>query len=96
MRKVLHKVKSQWVVLGVLGATVVSLGTADVRQVSASEIEGASASETIAARELGTADVSVEAAEKAAHIGLDNAIDTATTDGTATVFVHWNLHSRIV
>ena len=90
MRKVLHKVKSQWVVLGVLGATVVSLGTADVRQVSASEIEGASASETIAARELGTADVSVEAAEKAAHIGLDNAIDTATTDGTATVFVHWN------
>ncbi|WP_180687975.1 G5 domain-containing protein [Trichococcus shcherbakoviae] len=90
MRKVLHKVKSQWIVLGVLGATVVSLGTADVRQVSASEIEGASASETIAARELGTADVSVEAAEKAAHIGVDNAIDTATTDGTATVFVHWN------
>ena len=90
MRKVLHKVKSQWIVLGVLGATVVSLGTADVRQVAASEIEGASASETIAARELGTADVSVEAAEKAAHIGLDHAIDTATTDGTATVFVHWN------
>ena len=90
MRKVLHKVKSQWIVLGVLGATVVSLGIADVRQVSASEIEGASASETLTARELGTADVSVEAAEKAAHIGLDHAIDTATTDGTATVFVHWN------
>lgn len=35
MRKVLHKVKSQWIVLGVLGATVVSLGTADVRQVAA-------------------------------------------------------------
>ena len=46
MRKVLHKVKSQWVLLG---ATVVSLGTADVRQVAASEIEGASTSETLAA-----------------------------------------------
>ncbi|WP_159072182.1 G5 domain-containing protein [Trichococcus paludicola] len=90
MRKVLHKVKSQWIVLGVLGATVVSLGTADVRQVSASEIEGASASETLTDRKLGTADVIVEATEKAAHIGLDHAISTATTDGTATVFVHWN------
>lgn len=46
MRKVLHKVKSQWVLLG---AMVVSLGTADVRQVAASEIEGASTSETLAA-----------------------------------------------
>ena len=40
MRKVLHKVKSQWVVLGVMGATVVSLGTMDVQRVSAAEVDG--------------------------------------------------------
>ena len=41
MRKVLHKVKSQWVVLGVLGGTVVALGTTNVQQVSAAEVDGA-------------------------------------------------------
>ena len=40
MRKILHKAKSQWVVLGVMGATVVSFGTATVQQVSAAEVDG--------------------------------------------------------
>ncbi|WP_106449736.1 leucine-rich repeat protein [Trichococcus alkaliphilus] len=47
MRKVLRKVKSQWVVLGVMGATVVSLGTANIQKVSAAETEGAGTIETI-------------------------------------------------
>jgi len=47
MRKVLHKVKSQWVVLGVMGATVVSLGTANVQEVSAAETESTGIIETI-------------------------------------------------
>ena len=46
MRKVLRKVKSQWVVLGVMGATVVSLGTANIQKVSAAETEGAGIIET--------------------------------------------------
>ena len=37
MRKVLRKVKSQWAVLGIMGATVIALGAADVPQVSAAE-----------------------------------------------------------
>ncbi|WP_153060364.1 leucine-rich repeat protein [Trichococcus alkaliphilus] len=47
MRKVLHKVKSQWVVLGVMGATVVSLGTANIQKVSAAETENTGTIETI-------------------------------------------------
>lgn len=35
MRNVLRKVKSQWIVLGIMGATILSLGTADVPQVAA-------------------------------------------------------------
>lgn len=46
MRKVLHKVKSHWIVLGVMGATVVALGAADVQKVSAAEVEGAGVIET--------------------------------------------------
>ena len=49
MRKVLHKVKSNWIVLGVMGATVVALGAADVQKVSAAEVEGAGVIETSAA-----------------------------------------------
>ena len=47
MRKVLHKVKSQWVVLGVMGATIVSLGTANIQKVSAAETESTGTIETI-------------------------------------------------
>ncbi|WP_161525891.1 glucosaminidase domain-containing protein [Trichococcus alkaliphilus] len=39
MRQVLHKVKSQWIVVGVTGATVVALGIANVQQVSAAEMD---------------------------------------------------------
>ena len=47
MRKVLHKVKSQWIVLGVMGATIVSLGTADIQKVSAAETNGIGITGTI-------------------------------------------------
>ena len=40
MRNVLHKVKSQWAVLGVMGATVVALGTMNVPQAVAAELDG--------------------------------------------------------
>ena len=46
MRKVMRKVKSQWVVLGVMGATVVALGTANVPGVSAEEVDGQAVSGT--------------------------------------------------
>ena len=46
MRKVLHKVKSQWIVLGVMGATVVALGTVNVPGVSADEVNGQTVSGT--------------------------------------------------
>ena len=46
MRKVLHKVKSQWIVLGVMGATVVALGTVNVPGVLADEVNGQTVSGT--------------------------------------------------
>ena len=54
MRKVLRKVKSQWAVLGIMGATVIALGAVDVPQISADEIEGATTSESVAGSDSGT------------------------------------------
>ncbi|SYZ77899.1 SH3-like domain-containing protein [Trichococcus shcherbakoviae] len=46
MRKVLRKVKSQWAVLGVMGATVVALGTMNIPQAVAAELNGVPVTET--------------------------------------------------
>lgn len=90
MRKVLHKVKSRWVVVGIMGTTVVALGTANVQVVSADQIDGITVTEAISGIELGTAFVTLETTEKNDHIGIENAIVTTTSDETATVFVYWN------
>lgn len=46
MRKVMRKVKSQWAVMGIMGAIVVALGTANVPGVLAEEVDGQTVTET--------------------------------------------------
>ena len=61
MRNVLHKVKSQWAVLGVMGATVVVLGTMNVAQTVAAELDSVTVTEAVFVKILSTTTVNYDA-----------------------------------
>ena len=76
MRKVLRKVKSQWAVLGIMGATVIALGAADVPHVSADEIEGATTSESVAGSESGAGSEVTETSKNAVQTNFQESEDS--------------------
>lgn len=45
VRKVMHKLKSQWLVIGVLGAATMVLGATGIPLVSADEVSGQAVTE---------------------------------------------------
>jgi hypothetical protein len=61
MGNVLHKVRSQWAVLGVMGATVVALGTMNVPQAVAAELDGVTVTEAIFVKILSATAVDYDA-----------------------------------
>ena len=76
MKKVLRKVKSQWAVLGIMGATVIALGAADVPHVSADEIEGATTSESVAGSESGAGSEVTETSKNAVQTNFQESEDS--------------------
>ena len=85
MRKVLRKVKSQWAVLGIMGATVIALGAVDVPQISADEIEGATTSESVAGSESGAGSVVLEVSENAVQPNSQESEDSTNAVTQAVI-----------
>ena len=61
MKNVLHKVKSQLAILGVMGATVVALGTINVPQTVAAELDSVTVTEAVFVKILSTTAVDYDA-----------------------------------
>ncbi|SYZ77900.1 G5 domain-containing protein [Trichococcus shcherbakoviae] len=85
MRKVLRKVKSQWAVLGIMGATVIALGAVDVPQISADEIEGATTSESVAGSESGAGSAILEVSENAVQTNSQKSEDSTNAVTQAVI-----------
>ena len=77
-----------------MGATVIALGAAEVPQVSADEIEGATASESVAGSESGTVSEALDASENAAQPILQES-ENSTNSVTLSAVSKFNEPKKI-